>query len=899
MPSRASHIPRAADVRIPRTVRAVAAVVTCLTPLLEADAQDFGRVQPPVALHGTSGEQPAADLDPGRPVQMLESPNVDRFLRKAHEFLGREDYPNAIRVLQDVIEGHTLRDPTADIGREPEPATAPDESAPDPATAETASTDIVEGAETSVFSGDGRLYHPVRRLCHQLLASLPPAGAAYYRSRYEVEAERELAAAEATGDPLRFESIYERFFLTHAAGRAMRRAGDLLMDAGRLRGAIRAYRLLLDVYPDTARQAIGLDDLWIRFRIAACFGLLGEPERARAELAELTQSHPDASLRLEGELVAIRELEDLAVFGSLPEDRPAPAGAIVAFETTTESLVPLFEHRFADLEPYRAAKASGRNRVVMSVNSGGMTATPRSGEYLPGTTVTFADGRLALMNHFRLEVLDLPSGRMVARNEGELEVPTPQPGMPRTRIPAYDFASLRVVSDDLRHYVVVGPAQGGTGMKAVMRTSLEAYARGDLEPLWSTDSDVALAEVTFLAAPTVFGSRLLVPVARRDTFGVMCLEAATGALQFFTPIHSGGTDMSRPPAVPIAESAGVAYVLTNAGAVAAIDAFSGTIRWIRRYERAHPFRPPSWIAAPRSPHAGFGGRVFQELPLFGFAPSDIVLHDGLVIIAPADGGVLICLDGASGEPIWMVERGDMQYVIGDDGDHLYMGGPDDVTCIALRSGLRLWRDPLPAHRGSIGWRGRGTVSAGRILMPGDRELLVRDTAPGAEWQVHRLPSQQLGREPLQGEFNVFHDGVFVVVAFQGGVEAYSTVAALTALAEQHDDPLRRASLQAHAGDLTGAIATLEAIDLERRPERRPEVALRMLTLCSELALALASHGERDQAISMLDRCRDAIGDGRLLRRWHLARIEVFQALGDLNAVSREQEELYELMGKNA
>ena len=40
---------------------------------------------------------------------------------------------------------------------------------------------------------------------------------------------------------------------------------------------------------------------------------------------------------------------------------------------------------------------------------------------------------------------------------------------------------------------------------------------------------------------------------------------------------------------------------------------------------------------------------------------------GLVIFAPCDGSVIVCLDGASGEPVWMLNRHDLQYLIGHDG----------------------------------------------------------------------------------------------------------------------------------------------------------------------------------------------------------------------------------------
>ncbi len=862
-------------------------------------AQGFEMVRPPVGLQGgiVPGTDDASD-DIGRPARMLESTSVDRFVRAAKDLLAREDHVGAIRILQDVIEGRTVEEPTGDTDPPPGETTAP------PTPTGQVWDEQAESAESAVFSADGRLFQPVRRLCHELLAELPPAGVAWYRAQHEVAAEQALAAAEASRDPLRFEAIYETWFLTLSAGRAMRAAGDLQMDAGRFRAAIRAYRLLLDVYPAAARAELGIDETWVRFRLATCFRLLGEGERAREEIEQVTAFDPAATLRIEGDLVRLADLGDALGADQVSQTGPqAVPDGIAALRSSGERLVPLFELQFREPAPYRAAKGQARNeRVVFRPGGQELTATPRSGDLIPGTQVAFGrDGELAFLDHFRLGVVSLPDGKLVGRSDGSDEVPQPQPGSPRHRIPAYDFASLRPVIHGDRIFSVVGPSAARmSGMRAVTENALEARAaRAAMDVLWTTREQAAYRDTTFLAAPTPVGERLLVPVSIRGTHGVACVDGRTGDLVWTTPLHRDGTEMSRPPAVPVAVAGGVAFAVTNAGALAALDAYTGALRWVRRYERVDPFRPPVATRRPRPRTNVFGGgSFFQELPLEGFAPSDLVVQDGLVIHAPADGQVLLALDGASGEPVWMLERGSMQYVIGHDRDHLYLGGPDDVTCVGLRTGVRLWREMLPAHPGSSRWRGRGCVAGDRLLMPGDRTILVRDLRDGAEWRTIPLPTFQPGREPLRGECNLFLAGPYVVAAYAGGLEAYSTQPALDGLAARASDPLEKAALEAQAGDLEGAVEALESIDLGARPELRAAVGQRLVTLCGELALARAARGARDEAVSMLDRCRSSLEDDHLIERWHLARIEVFEALGDLDAIAAEQQELYRRMGRS-
>ena len=110
--------------------------------------------------------------DQGIRVEMFESANLDRFLRAANNFLQKEDWDNAIKVLQEVIEGRTgeftHEDPE---GEKPEKKPeAGKKKAPKPDKSAAPLIDE-ENPAYSVFSSDDRIYRPVARLCHELLAA--------------------------------------------------------------------------------------------------------------------------------------------------------------------------------------------------------------------------------------------------------------------------------------------------------------------------------------------------------------------------------------------------------------------------------------------------------------------------------------------------------------------------------------------------------------------------------------------------------------------------------------------------------------------------------------------------------------------------------------------------------
>ncbi len=892
------------------------AAVACFVVTQTATAQRIqARAEVPIAVQGAVLDDPAkvalTSSDPGPVVRMLESPNVDRFLRRAQDFLGRSDWPNAVRVLQDVIEGRTLEETVE--GAEPaRPAPPTDPAAPATNDAPGDATNdpwrnAGESSTQSVFSSDERLYRPVQRLCHELLASMPAEGSAWYRTQFEVIADRAFAAALAERDVPALESVYNRFFLTRAAGRALRAVGDLMMDQGRMRAAHQAYRLLLDVYPEASRREAGIDDLWVRARVTLCLALLGERAGVDAAIAELGERHAEDSLRIEGELVPVKGLVDSATFRAIGIARSGGTQRtpMTALRGKDDSPVPLFEHRFTDEQPYRAGRGAEDNGQVVFLGSDneGPSATPKYADLQPGTSVTFLPGgrpdaaTLAFLDHFRLTLVDVPSGKVRGVTNVDATVPNPTPGTPRTRIPAYDWSVFRVTSDANNFYTVLGMnGRKLAGIKPVTRTTLEARRQEDLALVWSTETSNELRDCTFLAAPLVENQKLYVPAMYSGTYWLLCLDANHGGIVFRTPIHRDGTELVKPPAVPVALDSGTAYVLTNAGAFAAIDVLSGGIKWIRRYERSDPLRPVKRPVNRDQRQNPFGGaQFFRETPLDGFAPSDVVLHEGLVVFAPSDGHQLLCLDGSTGEPRWMCERRDMLYLMGADAELLFVGGEDSVTAIHLSSGLRLWRSELPAFEASSRWRGRGLVTDGLVLVPGQRVVHVMPVDASSGWTTMPLPSFRLGRDPLGGLVNLFASGPWMAAVHAGGVEVFSTVDALRTVAEQIDDPLRRAILLAQAGELRAAIDALEAVDVTANPAARDEVGQRMVALCAELALAYGSRGARDNGLAVLARARARIDSPRLVQRWHLARIEMFQALGDLDAMAEEQQALYKLM----
>ncbi|MBL8724474.1 MAG: PQQ-binding-like beta-propeller repeat protein [Planctomycetes bacterium] len=915
-----------------------------------------------VAPAGGVLPQSKPDEDLGVPVELFESPQLDRYLRRAQTFLEQAKYDAAIQVLQEVLEGRTAEfvgpgQPGSAEGRDAKAgdakagdAKAGDPKAGDPKPAEAKAGDAkaeVPAAETkpdaakgrqrgsgesakavdrrrvepdasaAVFSQDGRLYRPVRRLVHEILATLPAAGLEFYRASYEAPANEMLAAAQRDGSLRAYEQVVQRYFVTTASGKAMQVLADRFMQEGRHRAAVQVLRDLIGVYPAEHRKKLGISEVWCRFKIALCLRLAGEVAAARAAVEELAAAFPDESLRLAGELQTMRDLPQSDVFAAevlaiLGQPRTAAVGSWLAPET--EALVPLWQFRFRNPDPYRDPKGgNGANEMFWSegVQTAGM---PFGGRYGPGTRVQFlggADrtGRVLFLEHFRLRVAAATSGLLLGESDGSDDPPQPRENAPRARIAAVDHALLRPVEDEARLYVVTGFPRSSLSQSAdvLKTTELVAYQRDSLARVWSSaqwfDGEDGLRDVTFLAAPTVFGERLLLPAQRRGAYTLQCLDRQTGRPLWHTLLHMGGTPFFKAPGVPVVVSAGIAFVATNAGCLAAVDAFAGELRWLRRYEREDPARP-----RPRSRSKGradgmvmvsSSGMQFSQAELPGFWPNELMVGDGLVVVAPCDGAALLCFDAATGQPAWWLDGatkyapyGVLRTLVGASSDSLFALADRHLVCIARNGGLVRWAKELPAWNGlrNTG-RGRGAVVGDWVVLPGERELLVFDTA--GRQSMRRLPLPQFdGREPLAGSYHIAAFGPWLALGYAGGVELFSSADALRAMAGQSTDPLERADCLQRAGDVAAAEQVLTAglAVPVLAAERRQALALRLLSLVRARALAAARNGGLD--LGVFEPLRSLGDDPAVRRQWHLARLEVCKAAGDLRAYEQEQQRLY-------
>jgi outer membrane protein assembly factor BamB len=229
---------------------------------------------------------------------------------------------------------------------------------------------------------------------------------------------------------------------------------------------------------------------------------------------------------------------------------------------------------------------------------------------------------------------------------------------------------------------------------------------------------------------------------------VACFDAATGIQQWRTPIGAadtivgGAADEISHNLLTLVENR--VYLNTNLGLVAALDAETGDVSWISRYDR----------------HTGKTFVLGSAVPLhFDRDPSPCAYSDGLLFVAPSDAPTILALDANTGKTIWQQDQlSDALHLLGVAGKHLIVSG-NVISGLDISSGHVVWTWP-ENDRAGIRGMGRGVFAGNEILWPTRNEILVIDPQTGGQT---RPP---ISLSPLAGGANLaISQGRLVVAGY--------------------------------------------------------------------------------------------------------------------------------------
>lgn len=608
-----------------------------------------------------------------------------------------------------------------------------------------------QGADVLVPIGPRR-FVSLREFCQMQLAALPAEALALYRRRVDDQAGRWYDGGIREGNAALLTRVVDEAFASSWGDKALDLLAQQALERGDTTTARWCWQRILPplpvssvelppAAPASADSGDGLpawatwpafpdsklDLAAIRARLVLCSIIEGALDRAKSEWAELSRLHPTARGRLAGQEVcfadALRQmLDEAAGWPPLPglADWPAFAGNAQRngrSETPPDPAGPLWRVPSAPRE-----------------RPGDAIVRPRANDDRPFFPVVWR--RLVFFyDGTRVVALRLDDGRPAwgegdgtiyrdAWDDAPLDRPLPDElfGAPRFTLAVADG----------RLYVRLGnPLTGRPMARADHRPSslvcLDLSSQGRLVWKAATEPDWA-----FEGSPVVADGRVFVAMRRqgvRVQAHVACFDADNGRMfwrRFVCAAESPGKGALYECSHQLLSfDHGTVYCNTNLGAVAAIEAESGRVRWAALYPRVA------------------GGDALHPTSHWQRDPSPCLVDRSIVFVAPADSPHLFAYDAASGQLLWRSsdQLAEATHLLGTCGPWLLAGGAR-LYWLAIdgpQGGRPLRRWPEGAGGPGLG---RGLLAGRWVLFPTRETIEVFEAASARH--VRTIPLAPLG-----------------------------------------------------------------------------------------------------------------------------------------------------------
>ncbi|MBI1827742.1 MAG: PQQ-binding-like beta-propeller repeat protein [Planctomycetes bacterium] len=660
------------------------------------------QVQPPVAQPAIQlPVQNAIQVNPLRPggaVRIMRSTNNGRFdasmmlietsapianlLARADEGISREDWKFAIDSLQRVMQDEEGSVVPCDDGATP----------------------------------GGARFESARRLAQRKIASLPPEGLAAYRLLFDGSTKAMLDRAKSQHDAALLRKISEDYPATTWAPQTADLLGSWLIDEGR---AEDAAGVLSD-----AMETLDADSP-LRAGMVAKLAVARTMSGGRVSSEEIAEAAP----KRVGTEKWNRGIEQIRGWSNISTDASNGDRSALLRLTVQSEVAPTIADRPAAEHPLRGSLADLWRRLQDN--------QPSDPLFLPVTQLTYDGDRLftrtatgcAALDADDLNVLwetSLASPARVKRRVGRMQArqlslhQQAEPlGMDEflSALLSTGFGMVYVVdSNDADSEVRIAPS--GTRIIALdAATGAVRWTRGG-----TMNASDELADVQFRSAPIPVRNTLWVPFSRQGDFSIAILNPTDGSLIRSRLVGSSGMprNLAAAPPILLSTSESTVYVPSGNGALFALSAEDGVVRWVAQYPRTA------------------GGNVNSNGPS-SWLPSPAIPAGDSVILAPSDGRQLFAYSQTDGAYRWMATLENETYLLAAHADEVWVGGRT-ITCLSRSDGHQVWATRLTGVP-----TGRGVLSGSSLHLPTSIGLITLDAETGAE-QKHQV--QPLSQPPM-------------------------------------------------------------------------------------------------------------------------------------------------------
>jgi len=639
-------------------------------------------------------------------------------------------------------------------------------------------------------------YIGVRRHVHNRICAWPHAGITAYQRTFDEEASEALGALSAPGSLEDYALLFERYFPTRVMAERAREIAERALEAGDLALARHVLTRVQEKHPDADR----FDEAH-----TSMLAVLDAMEGRLVDAGALPPSLQDARIRWMGQERPLGDVigEVAAGFEQLrapadPSEWPifgGDAGRNRPSRTSVDELGLLWRHEItatpdkADIVRHgpdddEDARVPARELTMQPVVADGLIYVQKLRSIIAlhettgGQAWRFDAEESA--NEDTLYVEDRPPGWDAVTVYGGRVYAS----LPGDTIPYYSYDSSRTPHE------------------------LVCLDAGDGSVIWRTNqhlTDDRFAEIHFDSSPLVYRDRVYVVGRRSRSFGfedcyLYRLDADNGNLIGRTHLGSASTGgFGTRPATRTAPAmrGDTIYVCSNLGSIAAVAAHTGSVRWLRLYDR----NPPG--GSDDSDRYGSDARPWQFNP---------VMHvDGRIVVVPNSGNSVLVSDAAGGAPLQQIPReqiGGLHTALGIH-DNLLCGAGRAVACYDLKAGEPRWTAPLPEEARLLG---RGAWAGDRLIVPTRKALSFYSVAGGTrsdiDWNI-----EAEGGNLLALPDRLVVAGAHTVSVYVRKTEIWQSLRDRMAAAP--DDPvpaLELAELAVRSGEKTDGLAALREAD---------------------------------------------------------------------------------------
>ncbi len=609
---------------------------------------------------------------------------------------------------------------------------------------------VLEETGDTLVTRDGRKFSSLSEEVERTIAKLPAKGLRDYRITADGEALALLAEGKRNNtEEQALSGVVRQYFLSSHGDDAAYRLGCLALDRYDFVGASRLFQKILDRHPDPSipkkdiwlRLAVAAAHVG---DIESAQAAIAEAEKVSEEpgdqiISLVKQDLSKASKRAVAGGVAARNWT-MAMGG------PGRQGHMQGLpkDVTSADLTKMWSYTFdVNFTTQISNQAIGiytrrgqvQPQVKVAKSSKGLLKRWSDGKWQPAGRMLFADGliyvktnnditcwdasaesedpvwRSAWLNEFKVDQFTLMMNQMVSngfvvRQGNQLKLPMSHAevmlfgdrihqSMSISRGVVYAVEGRRVSRYGVRT-TKPQPVQQQHWHWGVMpnrsRTNwLAAYDAKTGKALWhkspSEEGETDDTDLGFMAAPVPYGNFLLVPVADSGAIWLQARDRKDGKLvwkSFLADDPPGGTRPWSPIGISLAGRD--AYVVCGSGAVFAVDAVSGEIRWAVKYKRDGKPSPTS---------RNFGVAASQLLALQGWEDDLAIPFGRQLVVFSTDHDRLYALDRRTGEMLWRSPRTPYDkpatYPVGIVGTTLFVAGRNVVRAYDLdKDGKIAW-----------------------------------------------------------------------------------------------------------------------------------------------------------------------------------------------------------------